>query len=131
MSILRVLNFDTFDVLAAALGVIAAFSVLPIQGDRHTERIVVGLSVFFALAVKRKIVPTLAPDPDSGFPLRFAFMLSSMVGACFLGMVFIDKLFVLGMFPNSTQSNCAMLVGVVLLAVATVIDRRYLKIREK
>ena len=58
-------------------------------------------------------------------------MLSSMVGACFLGMVFIDKLFVLGMFPNSTQSNCAMLVGVVLLAVATVIDRRYLKIREK
>ncbi len=58
------LNFDTFDVLAAGLGVIAAFSVLPVHGDRHTERIVVALSAFFAVAVKRKIVLTLTPNPD-------------------------------------------------------------------
>lgn len=125
------MNFDTLDVLAAGLGVIAAFSVLPVQGDRHTERIVVALSVFFAVAVKRKIVPTLAPNPDSSFQSRFVFMLTSFLGAGLLGMVLIDKLFVVGIFPNSSQSIYATLVGIALMVVATVIDWRYLKIREK
>ncbi len=125
------MNFDSLDVLAAGLGLIAAFSVLPVQPDRHTERIVVPLAMFFAVVLKRKIVPTLAPNPDASFPLRFVFMLTSFVGACLLGMAFIDKLFVLGMFLNSRQSLYAILLGLALLVVATVIDWRYLKIRDK
>ena len=125
------MNFDSLDVLAAALGMIAAFSVLPAQSDRHTERIVVPLSMFFAVVLKRKIVPTLAPNPDSGFKARLTFLLTSLIGTCLLGMAFIDKFFVLGMFPNASQSFYAILLGTALLVVATVIDRRYLKTREK
>ena len=125
------LNFDTLDILAAALGAIAAFSVLPVDGDRSTQRIVVCISVFFTVAAKRKFVPTLTPNPDSSFQLRFVFMLISLIGACFFGMAFIDKVFDLGMFPNASQRNYAVLFGVVLLAMANFIDRRYLKLREK
>ncbi len=125
------MNFDSLDVLAAGLGLIAAFSVLPVQPDRHTERIVVPLAMFFTVVLKRKIVPTLAPNPDSGLKARFAFLLTSIVGACLLGMVFIDQFFDVRMFSNSRQSFYAILLGLSLIVVATVIDRRYLKIREK
>lgn len=119
------------DVLAAGLGVIAAFSVLPVHDDRHTERIVVPLAVFFAVAVKRKIVPTLPPNPDSSFQSRFVFMLTSFLGAGLLGMVLVERLFVVGIFLNASQSTYATLVGTALMLVATVIDWRYLKIRER
>ena len=132
MNVLRdQLNFDALDILAAALGAIAAFSILPVDGDKSTQRIVVCISVFITVAAKRKFVPTLNPNPDSSFQLRFVFMLTALIGACFLGMALIDKLFVLGMFPNSSQRNYAMLFGAVLLALANLIDRRYLKIRDK
>lgn len=58
-------------------------------------------------------------------------MLTSFLGTGLLGMVLIHKLFVLGIFPNSSQSIYATLVGIALMVLATVIDRLYLKIREK
>ena len=125
------LNFDSLDILAAGLGAIAAFSVLPVPGERNTERIVVGISVFLAVAIKRKFVPTLSPNPSSSILLRLSFLLIALVGACLLGLVFIDNVFNVGIFPNPSQENYATFFGMFLMVIATFIDRRYLKLKEK
>lgn len=121
------LNFDSLDILAASLGVIAAFAILPVPGDRATERITVVILVFLAVAVKRKFVPTLSPNPSSSALARLSFLLIALVGACLLGLVFIDTVFNVGAFPNASPRNYAALIGIVLLVMATFIDRRYLK----
>lgn len=123
------INFDTLDILAAAIGLIIAFSLLPVPADRNTERIVVGLSVLAMVSVKRFFVKTKQPNPHSKAGIRFAYLFIALVGTVCIALpllaIFVDSM---AEYREGGVSQTMLGFGITLLFIATWIDRRLLKL---
>jgi len=123
------INFDTLDILAAAIGVICAFSLLPFPAERGTERTVVGLSVFAMVAVKRFLITTKKPNPNSNAGIRLAYLFIAFIGTVCVGLplvaIFVDSM---TEFREGGVVKVMLGFGIILLLIATFIDRRLLKL---
>ncbi len=123
------INFDTLDILAVAVGVVFAFSLLPVPADRGTERIVVGLSTFAMVTVKRFFITTKKPNPNSTAGIRFVYLFIALVGTICVGLpvvaMFVDSM---SEFREGGVFIAMLGFGVVLLLIATYIDRQLLKL---
>lgn len=122
-------NFDTLDILAGAIGVALAFMLLPFPADRLTERIVVGLSVFVMVIIKRYFFPTKVANPDSKASIRMGYLLIALIGTVCLALALLGIFSDLQEFSNPAVIEILLGVGIVLLIVATFIDRLWLKLR--
>jgi hypothetical protein len=123
------INFDTLDILAAAIGVVLAFSLLPVPAHHGTERTVVGLSVLAMVTIKRLFITTKKPNPNSKGGIRFAYLFIALVGTICVGLsllaLFVDSM---AEFRVGGVTETMLGFGIFLLLVATYIDRRLLKL---
>ncbi len=123
-------NFDTLDILAAAIGVALAFMMLPFPSDRTTERVVVGISVFLMVVIKRCIFPTKTANPESKASTRMAYLLIALIGTACLALALLGIFAGLEEFSKPAVIEILLSVGIALLVVATFIDRSWLKLRD-
>lgn len=123
------LNFDTIDILFAAIGGFVALSILPFPADRLIERIVVPLSMLLMVTIKRFLFPTKLPNPDARGILRMTYLLIAFVGTAFLGLALLAVYLDLAEFREPRARNALLLIGALLLSVATLIDKRFLKLQ--
>ena len=122
------LNFDTLDILAVAMGAGFAFSLLSLPADRGTERIVVGLSVLAMVTLKRYFIKTKQPNPNSNAGIRLAYLFIALVGTVCVGLPLIAML---ADFRNEFREGVIEALlgsGIVLLLIATYVDRKLLKL---
>lgn len=122
-------NFDTLDILAAAIGIVFAFSILPFPVDRFTERTVVGLSVVAMIGGKRLFLTTKKANPDSTAIIRLAYLFIALVGTVCVGLpllaIFVDSM---TEYREGMVIEGMLSLGITLLLIATYIDRRLLKL---
>ncbi len=123
-------NFDTFDILAAAIGVVFAFMLLPQPVDRLTERIVVPLSMLAAVTIKRLCFPTKEANPDSKTSIRMVYLFIALTGTVCMGLALLAIFADLQEFSTPSVIKIMLGSGIVFLIVATLIDRRWLKLRD-
>lgn len=123
-------NFDTLDILAAAVGVVFAFIVLPQPSVHSTERIVVSLFVLAAVFVKRYCFPTKRANPNSSRGLRMAYLFIALIGTVCAGLALLGLFIDIQELREPEVTKTLLGSGVVLLTVATFIDSRWLKLRE-
>lgn len=123
------INFDTLDILAAAIGAVIAFSLLPVPADRGTERVVVGLSVLAMVIVKRFFITTKQPNPNSKASVRLVYLFIALVGTVCVALptvaMFVDSM---AEFREGGVFKTLLVFGIALLLIATYIDRRLLKL---
>jgi polyferredoxin len=124
------LNFDTLDILAAAVGVVIAFMLLPFPADRLTERIVVPLCALAVVTIKRFVIRTKQPNPDSSTSVRLVYLLIAIVGTICLGLALLAIFIDLQEFSEPEIIEVLLGSGIIMLIIATFIDRRWLKLRE-
>jgi hypothetical protein len=90
------INFDTLDIVAVAIGVVFAFSILPVPANRGTERIVVCLSALAMVTVKRYFITTKKANPNSKAGIRLAYLFITLVGTVCVGLplvvIFADSM---------------------------------------
>jgi len=123
-------NFDTLDILAGAIGVAIGFMLLPFPADRLTERIVVGISVFIMVVIKRCFFPTKQANPDSKASIRMGYLLIALVGTVCLALALLGIFSDLQEFSDPSIIEILLGVGITLLLIATMIDRLWLKLRD-
>jgi len=123
-------NFDTLDILAAAVGLALAFTLLPQRVYYGIEETVVVELILAAVTIKRFCFPTKSANPNSHAGIRMVYLFLALFGAACMGLalfaIFVgyEELRVPGVI------ELILGAGVVLLALATVIDRRWLKLSE-
>jgi FtsH-binding integral membrane protein len=122
------LNFDTLDVLAAAIGVVIAFMILPNPVDRMTERIVVPLCMLAIVTLKRFFIRTREPNPESNTSIRMIYLLIAIIGTICMGIALLAMVADLQELNQPDIVEVMLGSGIALLIVATFIDRRWLKL---
>jgi hypothetical protein len=123
------INFDTLDILAVAIGVVLAFSLLPVPADHGTERIVVGLSALAMVTINRFFITTKKPNPNSKAGVRLAYLFIALVGTVCVGLPLLALLFdSMAEFREGGVIKTMLGFGISLLLIATYIDRRFLKL---
>ena len=123
-------NFDTLDILAAAIGLVLAYTLLPQPVDRGTERVVVVLSMLALVTIKRFCIPTKAANPNSNTGVRMAYLFIALFGTACMGLALIAIFADLVEFREPGVTELLLGSGIALLIVASIIDNRWLKLRE-
>lgn len=103
---------------------------MPFPADRLTERIVVGLSVFIMVVIKRCFFPTKVANPDSNVGIRMAYLFIAIAGTIFLALALLGIFADLQEYSEPVVIETLLGFGIVLLLIATFIDRKWLKLRE-
>ena len=120
-------NFDTLDILAAAIGMVIAFSLLPVPADRGTERIVVCLSILVIVTIKRMWFPPRPANPDSSRLLRMGYLFIAISGTACVALAFVGIFLDVSELRVPTVFILLLGGGTSLLLIAAFLDFRFLK----
>ena len=127
-------NYDTLDIMAACLGGVLAFALVPFEMNWATERLVVPGAAFACILMKRRLVPTMPPRRDSSRLARLIYLWVAIVGTALAGGGMALAMFDVPEFeqpvaglPEGWLMMSLLASGGVLLGIATAMDRAWLK----